>query len=99
MIYEKIIAEINEHLGKSSKEFYSDYYIGITDNINERLFGFHQVPQRGHWYIYMPADTDEIARKVEKFFLDLGMQGGTGGGSSKSIMVYCYEISPNTKQK
>lgn len=99
MTYEKIITEINEHLGKSYKEFYSDFYIGITDNINERLFGFHQVPQRGHWYIYMPADTDEIARKVEKFFLDLGMQGGTGGGSSKSIMVYCYEISQNTKQK
>ena len=99
MTYERIIIDINEHLGKSNKELYSDYYIGITDNINECLFGFHQVPQRGYWYIYMPADTNEIAREVATYFLDLGMQGRELEGDSKSVMVYCYEISPKTKQR
>ena len=31
---------------------YSDWYCGITENINQRLFGDHQVPINAHPYIY-----------------------------------------------
>lgn len=99
MTYEKIITEINQHLGKSDKEYYQDYYVGITNDVDERLFGFHQVPKLGHWFIYCPADTDEIARNVEKYFLELGMDGGVGGGTAESKIVYCYEKSPKTKER
>ena len=73
---------------------YRYFYIGITDNIQERLFNYHQ-PDSGH--NYFQADTEEIARSVERYFLKKGMQGDTGGGK-QPIYVYVYLISPNTKE-
>lgn len=99
MIYNDIIKAFNEHLQKSSKQNWNDFYVGITDNIEERLHGFHQVPKKGHWYIWCPADTEMIARTVEKHYLGLGMDGGTGGGDDDTNFVYCYEIGPNTKER
>ena len=38
-----------------------------------------------HWL----ADNEAVARNVEKHFLDLGMDGDTGGGEdTKYIYVY-----------
>lgn len=71
---------------------YNKFYVGITDNIQERLFGYHK-PNCG--YIYRQADTEELARNVEKYFIKKGMQGGTGGGK-RPTFVYVYVISENT---
>ena len=100
MSYDDIIKDIDAHLQKSSKQYYSDFYVGITDNIQERVFGYHKVPQTGYWFITRGADTEQIARDVEKHYLDLGMDGGTGGGTGGDTkIVYCYEIGPNTKER
>lgn len=82
---------IDSHLECSPKQYYSDFYIGITDNIEERLFGFHRVPRSGHWFIWRPADSADVARRIEKYYLDKGMDGGTGGGDGDTRYVYCYE--------
>lgn len=82
---------IDSHLECSPKQYYSDFYIGITDNIEERLFGFHRVPRSGHWFIWHPADSADAARRIEKYYLDKGMDGGTGGGDGDTRYVYCYE--------
>jgi hypothetical protein len=94
----KIITEIETHLGKSNKEYYSDFYIGITNDIDRRLFTEHNVPSSGHWYIYCTAESRAIAQEVEKHFLGLGMQGDTGGGTEDTTIVYCYEISSTTDE-
>lgn len=100
MSYDDLIKDIDAHLQKSRKQYYSDFYLGITDNIQERVFGYHKVPQMGHWYITRGADTEQIARDVEKHYLDLGMDDGTGGGTGGDTrIVYCYEIGPNTKER
>lgn len=98
MTKQEIINAINEYLQESVKEHYQDYYIGITSDVEERLFGAHKVPKDNYWWIYCPADTEEIAREVEKYFLDLGMSGGTGGGTGDGDVriVYCYELGPET---
>ena len=95
---QEIIDAIMQHLKLSPKPYYSDFYIGVTSDINERLFHAHGVPETGHWYIYRYADTEDIAREVEKYFLDLGMQGDTGGGTGDGDVryVYCYELGPDT---
>lgn len=99
MTYQAILDAFNEHLQKSSKKYWSDYYVGITDNIDERLHGFHKVPKKGHWFIWCPADSEEIARDVEKYFLGKGMDGAPGGGDDDTTFVYCYEIGPNTRER
>lgn len=98
MTKQEIINAINEHLQKSSKENYQDYYIGITSDVDARLFGDHKVSKEKEWWIYCPADTEGIAREVEKYFLAMGMSGGTGGGTGDGDVnvVYCYELGSDT---
>ena len=98
MIKQEIINAINKHLQKSNKENYQDYYIGITSNVEARLFGDHKVSRENDWWIYCPAKTEEIVREVEKYFLGVGMSGGTGGGTGDGDVriVYCYELGLDT---
>lgn len=95
---QQIANDIDAHLAKSNAKYFSNFYIGITNDIERRLFGEHNVPKKGHWFIYREATNDEHARSVEKHYLDKGMKGGDGGGDNSSTYVYCYEISNSTKE-
>lgn len=101
MLYDEIIQSIEEHLKKSTKLFYSDFYIGITEDIRDCLFGYHQVEEKTDWWIYCFADTEEIARKIEKFYLQKGMDGGVGRDkdNGETKYVYCYEINEHTIER
>ena len=81
----QIIAAIDAHLQESTKQYYSDFYIGITNDVNRRLFTEHNV------------DRDN-AQAVEEHYLGQGMNGDTGGGTDDSTYVYCYQISNSTKE-
>lgn len=94
--FQTILAEFNDHLAKSGRRYYSDFYIGITDDVVRRMFGEHNVVKEKSWWIYRTAFTSDEARKVEKYFLEKGMRGDTGGGSDSSKIVYCYAVSPTT---
>lgn len=41
--FTQIVAEIDSHLEKSQKQYYSDFYVGITNDIDRRLFEEHNV--------------------------------------------------------
>lgn len=97
---EEIIADIDAHLQKSKKYYYSDFYIGITNDIERRLFIEHNVKKEvgAAWWITREAINKETAQSVEEYYLDKGMQGDTGGGNDDSTYVYCYEITSTTKE-
>ena len=40
-----IIIDFNNHLSKSNKTLYPDFYIGITNDVSRRLFSEHNVPR------------------------------------------------------
>lgn len=92
----EIIERIDEHLKNSGRRYYSDFYIGITNDPECRLFDEHKVKKDGMWWIYSKADNIETARTVERYYLDKGMRGGDGGGDDTSVYVYCYTVSPTT---
>lgn len=92
----EIIADIEAHLQTSRKEYYSDFYIGITNNTERRLFTEHNVRKVGSWWIRREAIDKLTAQAVEEYFLEKGMKGDTGGGTDDSVFVYCYEISNTT---
>ena len=94
--FQTIIDEINDHLSKSGKRYYSDFYIGITIDVERRMFSEHNVPKESTWWIYRTAESSEIARQVESYFLDKGMRGDKGGGTDASNIVYCYAVGPTT---
>lgn len=43
--YKQIIKDINEHLQKSGRSYYSDFYIGISSDARNRLFKEHHVKE------------------------------------------------------
>ena len=84
-----IISDFNAHIKKRAGQP-SEWYVGVTEDIDGRLFGRHAVPRKGHWYIYREAYTTQDARAVEKAFLDSGCDGGGGGGDEDARFVYAY---------
>lgn len=96
----QIIAKFDEHLQKSKRECYGNFYIGITNDLDRRLFVEHNVSRKdgSAWWIYCEAADKATAQAVEEYYLDKGMKGDTGGGTDDSTFVYCYEIDLNTKE-
>lgn len=97
--YHEIIEKVDQHLNKSGKNYYSEFYIGITNEPERRLFNEHGVSKEESWWIYIPANNAATARKVEQYYLNKGMRGGNGGGNDNSIFVYCYIVTPTTVDK
>lgn len=95
----QIIKDFNEHLQRSGKRYYSDFYVGVSKDAQKRLFEEHHVDKDHSWWIFRTAETSEDARNVEKHFIDLGMRGGTGGGDDTANMIYCYAITSTTTEK
>ena len=94
---QQIADAIYEHLKKDvDGNNYGKFYIGITNDIDRRLFGEHNVPRNGHWRIHHDAINKEHAQAVEEHFLAKGMKGDTGGGTDDSVWVYCYKITNKT---
>ena len=91
---QEIIDDITNHFkGKA----YKDCYVGITSDIDSRLFGDHNVSKdKGHW-IYRAASSNSAARDIEQHFLNAGMDGGAGGGDKDSTIVYAYKKTSTTK--
>ena len=94
---QQIADAIYEHLKKDVDGYnFNKFYIGITNDIERRLFGEHNVPRNGHWRIHREAINKKHAQAVEEHFLNKGMKGDTGGGTDDSVWVYCYKITSNT---
>ena len=96
MTKEEIIADIRSYFGFTVLSGYSNYYVGITNDINRRLFDEKKKKKKKDYWIYRTADSKSIAQKVEEYFLNLGMQGDTGGGTDDTCIVYCYRITSST---
>jgi hypothetical protein len=90
-----IVAEIDAHMQKSGIAN-SSWYVGVTSDIEKRLFGFHQVPRKDHWYIYRRAINADDARTIEAAYPRAGCKGSGGGGDQTTTYVYAYVITPQT---
>lgn len=91
----EIITAIQSHF-RGHK--YSQCYVGITSNVQKRLFEEHYVTRNTGTYIWRTANMATIAREVEQHFINAGMDGG-GGGSRTARIVYAYKKIPRvTKQ-
>ena len=96
MTKEEIITDIRSYFCFTVFSGSSNYYVGITNDINRRLFDEHNVSEQKDYWIYRTADSKSVAQKVEEYFLNLGMQGDTGGGTDDTCIVYCYRITCST---
>ena len=92
-----IIDEIEAHINKRGGSFI-DWYVGITKNARDRLFTDHRVKEKGDCWIHQKANSSQIARDVEDYFVNsVGTDGGPGGGDDTADIVYAYKKAAHTK--
>lgn len=77
--------------------YWSDWYVGIAADPQDRLFIDHSVDRNGAW-IYRGCLSSREARSIEDYFLRLGMKGGAGGGDWSTTAVYAYKITSLTRE-
>lgn len=50
------------------------------------------------WYIYRKASHSAQARNIEKYLLDWGCDGTTGGALLYAVFIYAYHKAPGTRR-
>ena len=93
----KIIKDIERYIAKRGGDI-GDWYVGIAAKPKKRLFDDHSVDKDNGACIHRRASNDRVARDIEKYFLNKGAQGGTGGGDEDSTAVYVYKITRDTRE-
>lgn len=94
MDYNTVIKRMETYMKKFGGD-YPDWYIGITKDLDESLFEFHKVEENGVW-ISFGADTEEVAKKVEKYFLDKKTDGNPSPLVENARIVYVYKKNGKT---
>lgn len=84
-MFQEILAHIKSQGGRESS-----WYVGIASNWQARLFTDHNVPKQDVWYIARQCPDDASARSVEDALIQLGYDGGLGGGDKTTVFVYAY---------
>jgi hypothetical protein len=90
-LYDSLLDYMDKH-----GEAVSAWYAGIASDPKERLFSYHNVSEQRDAWAYVWSATDDDARAVEKALLDLGCEGGGGGGSHTTLAVYVYRKTYST---
>lgn len=98
MTYDNIIKAFDDHMKKSGCRYYSDFYVGTTNDAKKRLFDEHHVDKDHQWWIFSAADNEEIAQQVEKHYLQFGTRGSFCGDKKEgnAVYVYAYVVTPKT---
>ncbi len=74
----------------------TDWYVGIASDIQQRLFGDHNVHRQNHVWIHGQAVNADHARSAERMLLNTGYDGGGGGGDHATTYVYAFRKDPGT---
>lgn len=95
---QQVISEIKSYI-EANNSIYSNWYVGITNDPEKRLFSEHNVDKVYGKWIYCPCDSNNDAREVENYFVNtLKTDGGEGGGDLSSRYVYGYLKTTTTRE-
>jgi len=86
---EEIKREIDGRVNRSKEPKYSHWTIGITNDTERRKKEHENENHNVKYWEEWEADNETIAKNVEKYFLDKGMKGSSGG-SEHPNWVYIF---------
>jgi len=92
-----IIGDIDAHIQKSGVTN-PNWYVGVTSDIEARLFGDRRVPRENYCWICRRATSSDQARAVEDAYRRAGCKGSGGGGDDTAFYVYAYVITSQTAE-
>jgi len=100
MINTEIVNDIKNHADKEGGG-YRNWYCGIASDPDQRLFNDHNVPwgENKAWWIKGNAGSEQSARDTEDYLVQLGFDGGIGGGDYTTIHVYAYKKIPGVTRE
>lgn len=90
-----IETEIDVCINKCGKG-YREWYVGVANNPDKRLFEGHNVSQEGGAWIYRDAGSVSMAKIIEAIFHKKGCKGGTVATDSPHF-VYAYRMTRTTR--
>lgn len=73
-----------------------DFFVGLTDDPNNRLFNEHKVDKKKDLYVYFKASSTEEAQNAFDELFQLDMNGEPPSNYKAGKYVYCYHINGNT---
>jgi len=76
----------------------SRWYVGVTSDIEERLFGYHNVVRNGGKWAHGRCLSSAEARDLEAAYHRAGCQGAGGGGDHGCVYIYAYVVTPTTTE-
>lgn len=74
------------------------WYAGVTSDPQRRLFREHRVDRNDAAWIFAKAPSDDDARAVERYLVEKGAKGGSGGGDESAVYAYAYRITWSTEE-
>jgi len=89
-----IITEI-EYFIINNGGIFSEWYVGTTGDIKGRLYGYHNV-KNTCTTVKIPC---ELARVIERYFIEERKTDGGNGGADGNIYVYAYKKQNYTKER
>ena len=93
---DQIKREIKNYIDEGGGD-YPSWYVGISEDPEDRLFNDHGVDRDSDAWIYDWAQTSDAARRIELYFFEiLGTAGGPGGGDVDTRAVYAYKKQAHT---
>lgn len=93
----QIVNEITQWLATHfPQDLKLSWYVGIASNIQDRLFGDHNVHATNHVWIHRQAIDANHARSAEAILLNMGYDGGRSGGDTATKHVYAFRKDPGT---
>lgn len=96
---EIIIKDIENYIVTCPGKFYTEFYIGITNNPVKQLFTEHHVDKGIDYWTYHKAIDKKTALSALQYFIHKGMKAGSETGDDSCIYVYCYRIADDTIKK
>lgn len=93
---DSIVAAILASIARIPGTYHSDFYVGITNDINRRL-SEHNVDKNDCVKILEATNKGE-AEMAETILIHSGLKGHQGGGTDDTNIVYCYKITGDTRQ-
>jgi hypothetical protein len=74
------------------------WYVGITSDVQNRLFVYHRVSRPNGLWIYRQCPNEQSARTLEAAYHRAGCKGGAGGGSGDGscVFIYAYVVTQTT---
>lgn len=83
---------------QNNKTVPQDYFVGVTSNLQKRVFHEHNLKKDGSVYAFFEAKNKTEAKKALSKLLSFHMNGFKVNGKIPGKYVYCYLIEGSSKE-